>query len=494
MAESKDDSKDEQSDNFADDLDAMLNDVDTSMDDKEELINDDDAIDRLIMDDDLVSSDEITSTEAEQSNIENEAIEDEFSEDDLVDEKEPEKEIKTELEIESNDDSNEMDEFAEIDALSDDGKNDLVEDEVVENTPETETETETDADFLMADFDISSDDDLEIDELSESEENEEQSSEVVDEVDAVLQNESANENNSGVDVSAEVQKETDKLKLDIDQLREQVSNLVADNDDLNQQLAVIVADISKPKDDAIATDIDALQSEQRKLRKNIKESDAKVPVITYIALGVAILALLVGGGLGAIGYGAKSDTETLAELVTTIEEEVEIISAKDPTADVKKINDKLSLLAAKDDHLNKQLARLEKLIIKKETNPLKPVVDDLVEQNDHAQQAIELLLAKVDTLEQGKVRPSRKTKSKKIIPKVKWVVNLVSFKQDWYAKRKAEEFEKKGIFSKVIQVKVKGEKWFRLTVEGFKSKYEAAAYAVKAKKALNLISVWVTKA
>jgi cell division protein FtsN len=86
-----------------------------------------------------------------------------------------------------------------------------------------------------------------------------------------------------------------------------------------------------------------------------------------------------------------------------------------------------------------------------------------------------------------------KRKTKKTVVKAKWVVNLVSFKQEWYAKRKAEEFEKKGIPAKVEQVKIKGKQWFRLRVKGFKSKYEAAAYAVKVKKILNLSSVWVTK-
>ncbi len=114
----------------------------------------------------------------------------------------------------------------------------------------------------------------------------------------------------------------------------------------------------------------------------------------------------------------------------------------------------------------------------------------MVIQNDHAQKAIELLLAKVETLEIGK---SRSRKAKKAVVKIVWVVNLVSFKQEWYAKRKSAEFNKKCVPAEVKQVKVKGENWFRLTVKGFKTKYEAAAYAVKVKKTLNLTSVWVTK-
>jgi cell division protein FtsN len=76
---------------------------------------------------------------------------------------------------------------------------------------------------------------------------------------------------------------------------------------------------------------------------------------------------------------------------------------------------------------------------------------------------------------------------------MQWMVNLVAFKQEWYAQRKAAEFDKKGIPAKVIQVEVNGQTWFRLTVKGFKSKSEAAAYAVKVKKILNLSSTWITK-
>ena len=128
-----------------------------------------------------------------------------------------------------------------------------------------------------------------------------------------------------------------------------------------------------------------------------------------------------------------------------------------------------------------------------QSDQLKPVVDDLIKLNAHAQEAIEFLLAKVETLEKRKVSTKVPKKPKKVVAKVIWDVNLVSFKQEWYAKRKAVEFEKKGVPAEVIPVKVNDENWFRLRVTGFKSKYEAAAYAVKVKKILNLSSVWVNK-
>ena len=52
MADSKDtNNNDASSENFADDLDSMLNDAESSVDAQDEIIDDEDAIDRLLMDD-----------------------------------------------------------------------------------------------------------------------------------------------------------------------------------------------------------------------------------------------------------------------------------------------------------------------------------------------------------------------------------------------------------------------------------------------------------
>jgi cell division protein FtsN len=72
-----------------------------------------------------------------------------------------------------------------------------------------------------------------------------------------------------------------------------------------------------------------------------------------------------------------------------------------------------------------------------------------------------------------------------------WSVNLIAFKQDWYAKSKAAEFAQKGVPVEVIPVDVNGVVWYRLRVAGFKNRAEADSYAARIKKALNLSSVWV---
>ncbi|MCK9635065.1 SPOR domain-containing protein [Methylobacter sp. Wu8] len=74
----------------------------------------------------------------------------------------------------------------------------------------------------------------------------------------------------------------------------------------------------------------------------------------------------------------------------------------------------------------------------------------------------------------------------------KWGVNLVAFKQEWFAKSKAAEFARQGVFAEVIPVREKNTTMYRLRVGGFKSKQEAQANTDKIKRALNLDSVWVS--
>jgi hypothetical protein len=108
--------------------------------------------------------------------------------------------------------------------------------------------------------------------------------------------------------------------------------------------------------------------------------------------------------------------------------------------------------------------------------------------------AIESLHSEVADLEKGQPADAAKPVVEK--PPVKeesWAVNLIAYKQDPLAQRKAEEFAAKGIPAKVSKVEAKGEVWYRLSVDGFISQSEATAYAARAKKTLNLDSVWINK-
>ena len=455
-------------DDFGDDLEEILNDAEAALENEgnqDELIDDEDAIDRLLMDDGDSSGAQETSNDIDEFS-EDEA--DDFDIDELINSSAGE------------DKSSEQESTVSVmDKIDTENSADKKVEEVIDDDSED--------DFLLTDFDISSDDELISEEQVEGDEFAEDS-------DMLL-------NESGADEKNEISAAVPQVTVEsipapdnsvIEELKSQLTQLLSENEGFKLQIAELVT--LTGQEDPNIEEIETLQKDQRKLKKAIKESENKIPVITYVALGVAILALLMGGGLGAIGYGADSSVTELSELVVTLEEEIEIISAKDSSADIKNLNGRIKKLLTKDQQIKKQLEAMSSHL---QSNPLKPVVDDLVVQNNHAQEAIEVLLAKVETLEKRKpviVAKAKPKKVRKILPKVTWVVNLVSFKQEWYAKRKSAEFQKKGIASEVIQVKVKGEHWFRLTVKGFKSKYEAAGYAVKVKKSLNLSEVWVTKA
>ncbi len=538
MADSEDKQKDNSADDFTDDLDAMLKDAESSMEDTDELV-DDDVIDRLLMDDSFDPTEEnnkdnSASDKQVDSNIEGSTTDsmNEKQQNDNIDEfgDEDEFDVDSLLSEATGEVADEEDEFVESEISNSIEKGVEANNSPVEDKPE-ESEDEFDIDdlidstsaneddelevegesakddFLMADFDISADGDDELEELNETDELEEEIE--VDELEVEVTEtpaESAINNEAAIDFKKEldaqnvvVTKATEDLanaNKTMSELRGQVSQIVAENESL-KGLVNDLTSVTTEKNDAAAEEIDSLQKEQRKLRKAIKDSESKVPIIVYVVMGIAILALFVGGGLGAIGYGAKTDVESLTELVSSLEEEIEIMTTKDSTSDIREIKFNINQLKIKDEGVDEQLLGLLKQIQQPKTNSLQAVVDDLMIQNSHAQKAIEKLLASVEILEQNAVVTAAARKkslqARKAHAQVRWVVNLVSFKQEWYAKRKAEEFKKKGISAKVEQVKVNGEQWFRLRVKGFKSKYEAAAYAVKVKKILNLSSVWVTK-
>ncbi|MCK5478790.1 MAG: SPOR domain-containing protein, partial [Methylococcales bacterium] len=157
---------------------------------------------------------------------------------------------------------------------------------------------------------------------------------------------------------------------------------------------------------------------------------------------------------------------------------------------INNINDKINLLIAKNDHLYKQLNKINSSI---QSNSLKPVVDDLQLQNQRTQESMEQLIAKVEALENSKIAIKPPNKRIKVVANVAWVVNLASTKYERSANRAADEFNQKGVPVEVIKVKVNAENWFRLRVKGFKSKQEALAYGTKVKKILNLGSVWVNR-
>ncbi len=391
--------------------------------------------------------------------------------DDLLDSIDVESKVKHEKPTES-------DEFSKNDLKSEPEMEDDSVEKVIANNVSVENIDEQNSDSIIADFDISSGDELlepdnEIDELVEKVQTTDEGKEEID----LLLNQSS--------------EEITKSNIAIDSLNNKVNQLVEDNDSLRNQISALVATGTYDDGDMLNS-LDTLKKQQKSLTRQLKEKGQLSPMLTYAALGLAGFSVLLAGGLGAIGYGAQSDVTELSELVITLDEETDDLIANSSKADIEKLNEKTRLLISKNEKLTVKIDEVKNSIL---TNSLEPIVDDLVENNDQTQQTIETLLTKVERLEKRKpvTVKAKPRKVKKVVEKSTWVVNLVSFKQEWYAKSKAEEFEKKGVPTDVIKVKVKGENWFRLRVKDFKSKYDAASYAVKVKKTLNLGSVWVTK-
>ena len=391
----------------------------------------------------------------------------------------------------------------------------IEEDEFADKVIKPELENKSD-DRVLDDFDISSDINTEsslesgITGLSDSE----VSSAIKDldgqitQADELIEKviSDAGQSQSGDDNGESLSKKGEADGAEIAGLHAQINQIWADNEDLKEKLALLLTQATDiTEKNSFATEkINDLQKEQRKLVKSIKENSSKPPMLTYIALGIALLSLLTGGILGAMGLGASADVAGLTELVTTLEEEIEILTANNSKTGVKQLDEKIKLLTAKDDFLNNKLDELNDG--GSQSVFLKSVFDDLVKQSDLSKKSVEELTAKVDKLEQGKVQRKpqkklskikkaiiRKSPTKKAISKKSWAVNLVAFRQKWYAKNKLQEFNKKNVAAELIQVKVKGETWYRLRVKGFKSEKEASRYATKVKKTLNLGSVWVTK-
>lgn len=571
MAQSKNDKNQKPRDSFADDLDSMLN-LDGAAGQEVGLLDDDEAIDRLLIGDDF-ASDSLEENASSQFDDIDRLIDDdankagkippdfdEFGDDfddliadiqinpkqtkdddpeamapldhlnvaeaeetasDLVGDIEipPEREPGLpEIEIEADAANNILETMAEIDEFADDG----------------DPFSAGNADFLMADFDISVDDEFAADDDMPA-----ISSDLPMESEAVIQDEDAlavepegdpltaelvpaeqaladaNGIDSGEaaetlntveaekpDVAADEAPEPKDSKPAVDYAA-LIAGLTAQINDLVKQQALVKHEMQlkcgKDEVASVADAIDTVKNEQKKAKRHIDTLNNKKPVSAYVANGIAVAALLVGGGLGYQGYVAKSQVTQIVDYLGKIQTQINA----GPTADAAEkemLRKQLDELSRANSVASEQIAELAKSMQGQggEGKPAGDLSKQLVDLNNQDMQMgamLEALQAKVAALEKNKApAPAAKPEPKKPpVVEENWVVNLVAFKQDWYAKRKAEEFAGKGVQAKVAKAESKGETWYRLSVDGFKSQYEAAAYAARVKKTLNLDSVWVNK-
>ncbi len=74
-----------------------------------------------------------------------------------------------------------------------------------------------------------------------------------------------------------------------------------------------------------------------------------------------------------------------------------------------------------------------------------------------------------------------------------WAVNLMSVKERSIADKQLSKFKKQGVAAVVKSVKIKGKRWYRIQVTGFKTRQQAQTYAKSVKSKLSLSGTWVTR-
>ncbi|WNB75126.1 SPOR domain-containing protein [Methylomonas koyamae] len=284
---------------------------------------------------------------------------------------------------------------------------------------------------------------------------------------------------------------------DITALNRQIAELKRQQQQLKHELA---EKSEKAQLSECQAGLESLQVEQKKAKRGLDALSAKKPVAAYAAAGIAGVALLAGVGLGVQGMIAKSQVGELAAIIGKLQEQVNAAPAND-AAEMAMLHKQLDELTVSTGVMSTQIAELSKAphanAAATPSGDQAGKLAELANQNLQIGAALEALQNKVSALEKGRVTAvaaAPKPEKKKPAPvEENWAVNLVAFKQDWYAKSKAQEFAGKGVPAKVSKTETKGENWYRLSVDGFKTQYEAAAYAAKVKKTLNLDSVWVTR-
>lgn len=438
------------------DLDSESEQLDIPLSETGDFLDDDDAIEKLLMDEMFGEPDEVESPDP-ALNTENLAEIDEFADD-------------------------ELDEFSE--------DNDPATQPVIENsTPDIEQSitATSDDDSYLDDFDITSDDnDLDPSGLEVVEENTEKPFESQTVQDALANSFNDNQNSTQEALPSEPNQATDSVVIG-EALTAQVSQIWAELSELKQQP-------TEPSDE--------LEQLNKKLKRTIQgqeETNNRNKFLTSIAMGIAALASIIAIVAIIQNSSLKNTIADINGLITDMEETT---SGPDITTEktIKTLKDSYLLLDNNQMSLRTQLATLKNQLNTETTEPsesettIQNTLTNLQTQITGIEAKIKTLSTSVTKQAKPRVKKAQK-KASKSKPKTvaDWKVNLVSFKQDWYAKKKATEFRNKGIPVEIAPVMVKGEQWYRLRVTGFKTKYEAGSYASRAKKALNLSSVWVSQ-
>jgi hypothetical protein len=240
--------------------------------------------------------------------------------------------------------------------------------------------------------------------------------------------------------------------------------------------------------------------EQENMQRRLNGCELKIKktaVITYVSLGIGIVALISTIAMAVIINGMKTEISKLTELVSILEEDMSSLTEKNSEmkfnsndSAIEQLNQKNSLSRQLQEQPQSAVETLKRKLtatvakqatINKSRGDLHTGMHAL-EKNKTSEASVK----KVSTKKQVQVK-----KAKNTLPAEYWSVNLVSYKEKGFAKSKAAKFVQKGVPVKVKAVDVNNATLYRLMVGGFKNKLEATSYATKIKKSLNLNSVSV---
>ncbi|NOT84142.1 MAG: hypothetical protein HOP02_05010 [Methylococcaceae bacterium] len=266
-----------------------------------------------------------------------------------------------------------------------------------------------------------------------------------------------------------------------------------------------VSDFTQLKNNVDQLDkIVQLEAKERKERKDFKKpldlnehAAPKVPSLVYMAAGIGGLSLLISGGLLAYSMVVTSDVNDLKAQIVALKTDLAVLkqgniaaapAVKGPESNAAaQVAARVKILGAKAPSVDSSTEDFTQEL-EKQAKPL-PIkalsVNALQDAQIKPDQAIKVIAANNKNL-----ATSSKTASQS---STQWVANLMSFKQDWYAKGKVAEFAKHGVNVLVVPVDVKGETWYILRSAGFAKQEQAVDFAEKAKKSLNLTSILVTQ-
>ncbi|MGZ8537255.1 MAG: SPOR domain-containing protein [Flavisolibacter sp.] len=311
--------------------------------------------------------------------------------------------------------------------------------------------------------------------------------------------------------------------------------------------------------DAGGAMLSSVRAEQKAIKKQInhyKNKVKKAAIITYASLSIGIVALLSTVVMGVIVSGMQTKVSKLTELVSILEEDMSSIAEKNSDMEINNSDSSIEQLNQKVNGLPEQseersqfssgmLESGKRAVVTKQavankslddSLPRSPVLEKkklseaaagkvsagkkielqkhLISQSrssvDLSKSKLKVVAKKQATLDKSidnqktKIHVVKEKKTSETTDKTSakkktnnaqsaadWSVNLTAYKELSYAKSKAAKFIQKGIPVKVIAVNMNNTTWYRLKVGGFNNKEKATTYADKIKKSLNLNTVSV---